>query len=161
MAVCCREPLVAITVTVDVDSVEVCEVNLAPPPQPMHKLAPKATSTSSICTSRRFFHPKQQNATANTEPGTHGLGLWRELAVVVEVDTVRVVAATAPEGVTVAGEKLHDAPVGNPVQLNETGEANEFSGVTWTVAVPTCPAVTLSAPGETVMEKFGAERSMM
>jgi hypothetical protein len=35
-----------------------------------------------------------------------------------------------PGGVTVAGEKLHDAPEGNnPVQLNETDELNPPTGL--------------------------------
>ncbi len=124
------------------------------PPQPLHRLIVSATSTVSACKMRLFFQPAQQNTTATTEPGNHGLALRREAKVGIEVVTVRVVEATVPEGVTVAGEKLHDAPEGNPVQMNETGEANELSGVTWTVEVPLCPTVTLSAPGETAIVKL-------
>jgi hypothetical protein len=41
---------------------------------------------------------------------------------------VSVVEATAPDGVTVAGAKLHEVPAGNPEQLNETAEAKPFCG---------------------------------
>jgi hypothetical protein len=85
---------------------------------------------------------------------------WRA-ASVVEVVTVRVVEATPPDGITVAGEKLHDAPEGNPEQLNETVAANEFCGVTKTVVVPLCPAVTARDPGETATEKLGVGRIMV
>ena len=66
-----------------------------------------------------------------------------------------VVEVAWPAGVIVVGEKLHDAPEGNPAQLKLIGEENEFCGVTTTVTAPLCPAVTESAPGETVTEKFG------
>jgi len=133
------------------------------PPQPLHMLNVAATRTASTCRARLFFHPKQQNATASTEPGNHGVELRCKDAVVVEVVTVSVVVATAPAGVTAAGAKLHDAPAGKFVQLNETGEENEFSGVTWTDTAPLCPAVTLSAVGETVRLKPGVAvvRSMV
>jgi hypothetical protein len=56
---------------------------------------------------------------------------------------------------TVDGEKLHDAPVGNPEQLNDTGAANEFCGATKIVVVPLCPGVTLTDAGETATVKLG------
>jgi hypothetical protein len=46
--------------------------------------------------------------------------LRRSSGVVVEVFTVSVVEAARPDDVILAGEKLHDAPAGNPEQLNET-----------------------------------------
>jgi hypothetical protein len=106
---------------------------------------------------RLFFQPAQQNTIASTEPGHHGLELRRKARLGVEVLTVSAVEVAVPEGVTVAGEKLHDAPVGNPVQLNETGEANELRGVTVTVEVPLCPAVTLSVCGEIAIVKLGVD----
>jgi hypothetical protein len=72
--------------------------------------------------------------------------------------TVSIVEAAAPDGVTVAGEKLHEAPVGSPEQLNETAELNPCVGVTVTVVVPLCPAVTANVAGEAVSEKSGAGR---
>jgi hypothetical protein len=71
------------------------------------------------------------------------------------VVTVSVVEAAPPEGITVAGEKLHDTPEGNPEQLNETAEANPFVGVTRTVVVPLCPAVTESDAVKRSTEKLG------
>jgi hypothetical protein len=77
------------------------------------------------------------------------------------VVTVSVVEAAEPDGVTVAGEKLHDAPEGNPEQLNETAELNPFRGATEILVVPFCPAVTLSDAGEATTEKSGAGRLMV
>ena len=76
-------------------------------------------SSSNICNRRRFFQPMQQSASASAEPGKNGLGLRRRVDDVVEVEIVSVVEAAAPIGVTVAGEKPHVAPVGNPEQLND------------------------------------------
>ena len=151
LVVGCREPPVAITVTVDGG-----EVDHTPTLQLVHRLNPSATSTSgTIRRPRRFFQPKQQNATASTEPGNNGLGLRWRAAIVGAVVTVSVVEATAPDIVTVAGEKLHDAPEGNPEQLNDTAPPNAFCGVTKIVVVPLCPAVTVSDAGETATVKLG------
>jgi hypothetical protein len=157
LVVGCREPLVAITVTVDaVACVVAGELVHTPRLQPVHRLSPSATSTSgNICKPRRFFQPNQQSATASTEPGNNGLELRWRAAVVVEVVTVSVVEATVPDVVTVVGEKLHDAPEGNPEQLNDTAPPNAFCGVTKIVVVPLCPAVTVSDAGETATVKLG------
>lgn len=74
--------------------------------------------------------------------------------------TVSVVDVV-PGGVTVDGEKPHDAPDGSPEQLNDTGDAKLFTGVTETEVVPLCPAVTESDDGEAATVKFIAGRSMM
>jgi hypothetical protein len=74
------------------------------------------------------------------------------------VVTVSIVEAAAPEGVTLAGAKLHDAPEGSPEQLSETAEANPPCGVTVVVTVPLCPALTVSDVGETEAEKLCAGR---
>jgi hypothetical protein len=68
---------------------------------------------------------------------------------------VSVDVATEPEGVTVAGEKVHDAHEGNPEQVREVSAANPFCGVTSTVVVPLVPAATASDAGETATEKLG------
>jgi len=73
----------------------------------------------------------------------------------VVVVIVRTVEVTPPAGVRVAGEKLYDAPAGNPAQLKVSGDENEFCGVTMTVTAPLRPAVRESAPGETATEKLG------
>jgi hypothetical protein len=88
-----------------------------------------------------------------------GAGSWL-LALVLAV-SVSVVEAAVADGVTVAGEKLHDVPESNPEQLNETTELNPFSGVTEIVAVPPCPAAIVSDDGETAAEKSGTSLSMV
>ena len=77
------------------------------------------------------------------------------------VETVSVVDAVDPDGVTLVGLKLHDAPEGSPEQLNETAEANPFSGVTDTVVFPGWPDEMLSDDGETATEKSAGGRLMV
>jgi hypothetical protein len=115
----------------------------------LSKLKPAMPTASSniICKRRRFFHPKQQKATARAEPGNSGLELRCRAAVVATVFTVSTVETGEPDGVTVAGEKLHDAPAGSPEQLKETVELKPFSGVTETDVAPLCPPVTESDAG--------------
>lgn len=81
--------------------------------------------------------------------------------VVVEVVSVSVVEAAAPDGVTVVGEKLHADPEGNPEQANETAELKPFAGVTETAVVPLCPAVTVIDAGEAATEKSGVGKLMV
>jgi hypothetical protein len=72
------------------------------------------------------------------------------------VSTVSVVvAAVVPEGVTVAGEKLHEALAGSPEQLNVTAALKPLEAVTETVVVPLFPAVTIKDPDEAVSVKSG------
>jgi hypothetical protein len=68
---------------------------------------------------------------------------------------VSVVEAAAPEGVTVVGEKLHDAPTGSPEQAKETTELKPFAGVTVTVSVAVWPVDTVNDAGEAATEKSG------
>lgn len=88
--------------------------------------------------------------------GNSGFARCSNAAIDPEVETVRVVEAVEPEGVTVAGEKLQDAPEGSPEQLNETAELNPFAGVIDTVAVAFCPPVTLWNAGVAATEKSAA-----
>jgi hypothetical protein len=151
----CIEPLAAITETVDV----VAEIGITSTvPQPVHRLSPTAKqASSSRCMPRRFFQPKQQTAIAITEPGNNGLGSRWRAAVIGAVVTVSIVEVAPPEGIKVAGEKLHDAPAGNPEQLNEMAESNPLFGVTKTVVVPLCPAVTETDAGKRSTEKLGVD----
>jgi hypothetical protein len=71
---------------------------------------------------------------------------------------VSVVEVGASDGVTVGGEKLHEAPEGNPEQLNETAELNPFSGVTEIVVVPLWPPAIVNDVGEAATEKSAAGR---
>jgi hypothetical protein len=77
-----------------------------------------------------------------------------------EVLTANVVEAAAPEGVTVAGEKLHAAPDGNPEQANETAVLNPFAGVTEIAVVALCPAVTVCDASVAAREKSGRSMSI-
>jgi len=97
---------------------------------------------------RRRDFPRQatqKNASATAGPGNSTEG-WRNVATE-EVETVSVVDADPPEGVTAVGLKLHDAPAGKPEQVNETAEENPFTGVTVTVTFPLCPCSTVSDDG--------------
>ena len=71
------------------------------------------------------------------------------------------VVDTVPGGYTFAGEKLHEAPAGNPEQANVTAEANPPCGDTEMVAVPLPPAVTENEPGDPAMEKSGGTTLMV
>jgi hypothetical protein len=91
---------------------------------------------------------------------------WREfwrttLEAAAVVETVSVVEAAAPDGVTVVGEKLHEAPDGSPEQLNETAEANSLCGVTVTVVFPGCPYEMVRDVGDAATEKSGGGRLMV
>lgn len=133
-------------------------------PHPVQRPTPNATPASiSIWELRRFLRSKQQREAANAEPGNNGLESGREAAIIREVAIVSVDEAIELDGVTVAGEKLHVAPVGNPEQDSKTLEANPFCGVTNSVVVPLSPPVRVSDAGERVTETDGVPgaRSLM
>ena len=65
-----------------------------------------------------------------------------------------VVEAAVPDGVTVAGEKLHEAPEGNPEQANETAELKPPTGATETVVVALLPADTVCDAGDAATPKL-------
>jgi hypothetical protein len=123
--------------------------------------SPPRPRISSNSKRRRFLKPKQHKATANAATGNSGRVLALTAASALVVVTVTVVEAAAPEGVTVAGEKLHEDPVGKPEQAKETAELNPFSGVIETVAVALCPPVTVCDAGVAAAEKSGAGRLMV
>ena len=68
--------------------------------------------------------------------------------------TVLMAGAVAVTG-SDAGEKLHVAPTGNPMQLNDTVPLNPFAGATLTVACAELPADTVPPPEPTVNPKVG------
>ena len=109
----------------------------------------------SIWEPRRLLRSKQQREAASAEPGNNGLESGLEPAIIGEVAIVSVDDAVELEGVTVAGEKLHEAPVGNPEQDSETVEANPFCGVTNIVVVALWPPTRVSDAGERVIETEG------
>ena len=67
------------------------------------------------------------------------------------------VESILPVDVTVAGEKLHVAPLGRPEQVNVTAAVgvNPFCGVNVTVSVPLLPAITVSDTAVTPSVKSG------
>ena len=71
------------------------------------------------------------------------------------VAILSVVVVADPLGVTVVGLKLHEPPVGNPVQAKLTCWLKPFAGVTVMVVCTDCPAVTVPLAGESAMVKLG------
>src|SRR5262249_3540697 len=70
------------------------------------------------------------------------------VAVDADTETLRLlVALPLAGGVTEAGLKLHDAPVGSPAHDRETALANPFVEVTVHVLVPVAPCWTLRLDG--------------
>ena len=125
-------------------------------PQPVQRPTPNmATASTSICKPRRFRQPKQHREIASAEPGNNALVPEREASCIGVVVIVSVDEAIEPEGVTVDGEKVHDAHEGNAEQVREVSAANPFCGVTNTVVVPLVPAAMVSDAGETSTEKLG------
>lgn len=104
-----------------------------------------------------MFQPKKQSPIASA-PGKMWLVRRELLAVPAEVTTERVVLAALPEGVTVAGEKLQEAPEDRPEHVKETGESKPFAGVIESVVVAVCPAVTVSDGDATATAKSGGGR---
>ena len=102
----------------------------------------------------------QHKATASAEPGKSGPGplFVFNFAVVLVIDTVRVVVAVAFATMTVGWEKVQDAPAGNPEQVNDTVSLNPFTGTIDMVAVPGCVEVTVSEVGDDATVKSAAAR---
>ena len=154
-------PDVAVTVTVEV---LVCDPPPEePPPHPLARPRPVRLMPSNKSNGNPFLflNPTKQSTPANAASGRSGRRFSCELADVAAVVTVRVVVAAAgPDGVSVAGEKLHAAPAGTPEHANETAEANELCGEIEIVAVPLPPAVTVIVTGAAVTEKSGGTLMM-
>jgi hypothetical protein len=113
---------------------------------------------------RRRLRPTKHKLSAKVDMAMDPKGGRRSgssFLAVVFAARVSVVEAAAPDGFTVAGEKLHDVPGGKPAQLNETAELNPFIGVIVRATVPLCPAATVSVPGDTANEKSGTGRLRM
>lgn len=108
-----------------------------------------------VCSDLRFLQPKQHNSGRSTA-AENSIGLELKPAIVVaEAVTVSVVDTGAISGVTLDGEKLHDAPEGKPEQLNRIADLKSFCCVTVTDILPLLPAGTVSDAGEAEMEKSG------
>jgi len=128
-----------------------------PPPHP--ESAPKPMAAAAMATRmghcRRFLQPMQHRTVASTAPDENGSALRGNAAADALAVMVNAVETGAPEGVTVAGEKLQVTPEGKPEQENETAVWNPFAGVTETELVPLWPAVTVKDAGEAASEKSG------
>lgn len=123
------DPSLATTLTVEVVSAGL-PMCVAPQPVQRPNPSPAARTDDSNLNPFRRLRPRQQNPTAIADPGNHGLESCGRPAICVEVVTLRRTEAVVPAGVTVAGEKLQEAPAGRPEQVSETGETNPSCGVT-------------------------------
>ena len=128
-----------------------------PPPQAVRetRLSVAAAHRMQTHCKLQFLRRTKQNVSARQATGVYwnGLGSWY-FALVLAVN-VSVVEAVVPDGVTVAGEKLHDVPAGKPEQLKDTDELNPFCGVTRIALASLCPGTTVSEAGEAAIEKSG------
>jgi len=117
---CCNVPDIAVIVTIDV--VEAGDGVLWDLPQPIESISPDDTTaqTASVLALRRRIRRMQQSVAASVVSGSSNGKVLSAEAIIGVSETVSFVAIAIPEGVTVEGEKLHDAPVGSPEQLNET-----------------------------------------
>ena len=102
-----------------------------PPPHPLSKDRPATQAANMLTDSqrRRFFHQSPPSESTRTVGGNNGPGPVERAAFEEGAVIVTVVETGPPEGVTVGGEKLHEAPTGNPKQLKDTAALNPFRGV--------------------------------
>ena len=127
-------PAAAVTVTVEVVGV----VPPLVPAPPQADIVPRPMSTAasvSMSGLRALRQPIKQKANAIAVTGKKGLGIRRE-ADCVPTETVIVVVAAAPEGVTCDGLNAQVAPEGRPEQLKLMVALNPATGVTVNVTVP-------------------------
>jgi hypothetical protein len=148
VVVYCRDPAVAVTVTAEVTGGFVFAGVLmeAPPPHPLSKDRPATHATNMLTDSqrRRFIHQSPPSDSTRTDGGSNGLGPAGRADFEEGAVMVTVVETGPPEGVTVAGEKLHEAPTGNPEQLNDTAALNPFIGVSEIDTEALCPAANVT-----------------
>jgi hypothetical protein len=168
VALCDVEPAVTVIVTVEVPAgVPVLPPleELEPPPHPANpRTATASTQTEASSPNRNpRFHPSVSNRTnsidsAITESRTVATGkgvtghrclrAGKIIALPADVAIVIVVAEEpVPLGVTVAGLKLQEAPVGRPEQVKLTCWLNPPLGVTLMVLVAELPAATVALVG--------------
>ena len=161
----CSEPAEAVTVIEDVTGCELLVDEPVPPldPQPLSPgtLKASASRTSDRICQRLPLRQKNKPQVRLSTIGENAHGRISETAADCGVESVRVVKTGDEDGVTVAGEKLHVAPAGNPVQANETAALNPFAGVMVIAAVTSCPRLTVKDAGDAVMVKSGAGKLMV
>jgi hypothetical protein len=152
VVVCWSVPAVAVTVIVFVTG---GGGELDAELHPTSRLSAKAAISSVVRKPRRRpADPKQQNASSSAATGSR----LPCAALVAIVDSVSVVVATPPEGVTVLGWKLQLVPEGSPEHANETCEENPFCGVIETVTLPGDPVEIVMDEGEALTEKSTGRR---
>jgi hypothetical protein len=138
-------PLDAVTVTVELIGPDVPdeppEVEL--PPQPLSRRIPTALNPRNNGRKRRLFQKTPKSPHAAITSGYKGRIKRLSAPVRGAVVTVSAVVALPPEGTTVAGEKLHDAPAGSPEHANVAGELNPLRAAIVTLVVPVWPALTV------------------
>jgi hypothetical protein len=176
VVVCDVEPAVAVIVTVEVpDGVPVLPPPLVEPELPPHPANPRiATLTkqqeASSPNRNAGFASSASNRTNSIDRATNkrrtvatGKGAkYHRCSRVGEITAlpadvaivIVVVEALAPLGVTVAGLKLHEAPVGRPEQVKLTCWLNPPLGVTPTVLVAELPAATFALIGAAASVKL-------
>src|SRR6202521_4100828 len=102
---------------------------------------------------RRKIRPR---AKAPLPPANgHGELLRLLLLGAVVVIVMVVVPATLPFGVTVAGEKLHAAPLGNPEHAKAVGWLKPLTGVMLIVSVPLFPRAIIRVAAPVARLKSG------
>lgn len=156
-------PAVAVTVTVEITGGGVDDPPpLLPLPHPLNRLSATATMAKKRNGRmlRRFLKPTKQHKmveSANPALGNSWMAVGRTLLAEADAERVSVVVAAAPDGVTVAGEKVQEVPDGCPEHVKETWDEKPFCGVTVTVAVPLEPEAMVNADGEIAMVKDGGK----
>jgi hypothetical protein len=162
VAVGCRDPELAVTVTVALTGVGVGDGVFPPPLQalasPRHAQAAIKGSQRNKC---RLLRPKEsQITTASTGTGSSVTNPGGRAEAVAEAVIVSVTFAAWPD-VIEDGLKEHEVPAGSPEQMNVTAELKPFCGVTVSVTVPCPPVFTVSEVGDALSENEGGGRLMV
>ena len=106
----------------------------------------------------RIFLPRKNTQKAAATPAGKKGKPGRTGPPVAWVETISVAVTGPPFGVTEAGEKEHDAPLGNPLHAKKTVWLKPFAGVSVIVLVVCCPAGTESEAGLSERENAGLGR---
>jgi hypothetical protein len=115
-------PAVAVTVTVELIDVEEGAAE-NPPPQPISSVAAavaKVRSNRPVSFSKRRMPLPNEQIASTTEIAVQGRCRCLRCSAVTTVLMVSVVLTELACGVSVAGEKLQLAPLGNPEQAKDT-----------------------------------------
>jgi hypothetical protein len=106
----------------------------------------------------RLRKPDKHTANVKAESGTNGNCEPRRILADELMVRAKVVERELPDGLIVEGEKVHDAPAGNPEQAKEMFWLNPFSGETVNTLVAV-PVVGIEIDlGFSENEKLGADK---